>query len=401
MRDRLKILKWLGCLFLLCLLWSTMAFSESTSKYIDNRATIAKMTHENAIEHQNQMGILRQEISQIKLTTPGPRGPKGDKGDRGAVGPRGPPGPKGNKGDKGAVGPRGATGPKGDKGDRGATGPKGDKGGPTGPKGDKGDTGEAGPKGDPGPKGDKGDVGTKADLDNLTDWLATNVTYIDQNATDLDNVTIAAYTNETAINKSISDLTVAAYTNETAINKSISDLTIAAYTNETAINKNISDLTVAAYTNETAINTSISNLTIAAYTNETAINKSISNLEMVVTFPISASSVDESVFTALDEWQVTHISEAHSVAGTEAAPNAANLTLVKLTGTDAPSAGLPMHNTTIDLSATSTVNTVQSPTLSLISANLTLAYGDRIGANYAGTLTTLAGGSVTVHMKRV
>jgi len=256
-------------------------------------------------------------------------------------------------------------------------------------------------------------------LDNLTDWLATNVTYIDQNATDLDNVTIAAYTNETAINKSISDLTVAAYTNETAINKSISDLTIAAYTNETAINKNISDLTVAAYTNETAINTSISNLTIAAYTNETAINtsisnltiaaytnetainKSISNLEMVVTFPISASSVDESVFTALDEWQVTHISEAHSVAGTEAAPNAANLTLVKLTGTDAPSAGLPMHNTTIDLSATSTVNTVQSPTLSLISANLTLAYGDRIGANYAGTLTTLAGGSVTVHMKRV
>jgi len=329
MRDRLKILKWLGCLFLLCLLWSTMAFSESTSKYIDNRATIAKMTHENAIEHQNQMGILRQEISQIKLTTPGPRGPKGDKGDRGADGPLGPQGPKGNKGDKGAVGPRGATGPKGDKGDRGATGPKGDKGGPTGPKGDKGDTGEAGPKGDPGPKGDKGDVGTKADLDNLTDWLATNVTYIDQNATDLDNVTIAAYTNETAI------------------------------------------------------------------------NKSISNLEMVVTFPISASSVDESVFTALDEWQVTHISEAHSVAGTEAAPNAANLTLVKLTGTDAPSAGLPMHNTTIDLSATSTVNTVQSPTLSLISANLTLAYGDRIGANYAGTLTTLAGGSVTVHMKRV
>ncbi len=26
-------------------------------------------------------------------------------------------------------------------------------------------------------------------MDNLTGWLATNVTYIDQNATDLDNVT--------------------------------------------------------------------------------------------------------------------------------------------------------------------------------------------------------------------
>jgi len=58
MRDRLKILKWLGCLFLLCILSSTMAFSEGTSKYMENRATIAKMTHANAIEHQNQMGIL-------------------------------------------------------------------------------------------------------------------------------------------------------------------------------------------------------------------------------------------------------------------------------------------------------------------------------------------------------
>ena len=114
MRDRLKILKWLGCLFLLCILSSTMAFSEGTSKYMDNRTTIAKMTHENAIEHQNQMSILRQEISQIRLTTPGPRGPPGPKGDRGAVGPRGATGPKGDRGDKGAVGPRGATGPKGD-----------------------------------------------------------------------------------------------------------------------------------------------------------------------------------------------------------------------------------------------------------------------------------------------
>jgi hypothetical protein len=123
--------------------------------------------------------------------------------------------------------------------------------------------------------------------------------------------------------------------------------------------------------------------------------------EMVITFPISATSVDSSVFIAADAWRVTHIEEVHSVTGTEVAPIAANLTLVKITGANAPSAGLPMHNTTISLAAAGTANTVQAPTLSLVLANLTLADGDRIGANFAGTLTTLAGGSVTVHMKRI
>ncbi|MCK9569456.1 hypothetical protein M0R72_11000 [Candidatus Pacearchaeota archaeon] len=56
------------------------------------------------------------------------------------------------------------------------------------------------------------------------------------------------------------DITQAAYANETAINSSIDALTLAAYTNETDINSSLSALTIAAYTNETAINTTLAAL---------------------------------------------------------------------------------------------------------------------------------------------
>lgn len=112
-------------------------------------------------------------------------------------------------------------------------------------------------------------------ISSLTTAAYTNETAINSTVAAL---TTAAYTNETAINSSVAALTTAAYTNETAINSSISSLTTAAYTNETAINSSIAGLTTAAYTNETAINSSVAALTTATYTNETAINSSISSL---------------------------------------------------------------------------------------------------------------------------
>lgn len=53
------------------------------------------------------------------------------------------------------------------------------------------------------------------------------------------------------------------------------DITQAAYVNETAINATIAALNQSSYVNETAINTSVSTLTIGAYTNETAINATL------------------------------------------------------------------------------------------------------------------------------
>lgn len=121
--------------------------------------------------------------------------------------------------------------------------------------------------------------------------------------------------------------------------------------------------------------------------------------EMVINWPISASSVDENIFIADDAWQITKIEEVHAVAGTEAAPNLFNATVMKITGVTAPGAGVPMHNDTITLSATP--NTVITPTLSAVAANTTLADGDKVGINYQGSGTSLAGGVITIHMQRV
>lgn len=121
--------------------------------------------------------------------------------------------------------------------------------------------------------------------------------------------------------------------------------------------------------------------------------------ETVINVPIDPSEVDQSVFIADDAWQITKIEEVHAVAQNTAFPNTGNLTIRKCTGTEAPSAGDAMHNTTMWLN--STVNTVVTPTLSGVSTNLTLADGNRIALDFNGTTSTLAGGVLTIHMKRV
>lgn len=118
--------------------------------------------------------------------------------------------------------------------------------------------------------------------------------------------------------------------------------------------------------------------------------------EMVVTVPVSAASVDGTVFIANDAWVITKIEEVHSVLGTDG--SAVTAQVMKCTTTQAPSAGTAMTTGTFDLKGT--VETVQSGTLSSTAANYTLADGNRIAIDYTGTLTTLAGGVITIHMKR-
>ena len=118
--------------------------------------------------------------------------------------------------------------------------------------------------------------------------------------------------------------------------------------------------------------------------------------EMVVTVPVSATSVDGTIFIANDAWVITKIEEVHSVLGTDG--SAVTAQVMKCTTTQAPSAGTAMTTGTFDLKGT--VETVQSGTLSGTAADYTLADGDRIAVDYTGTLTTLAGGVITIHMKR-
>lgn len=115
--------------------------------------------------------------------------------------------------------------------------------------------------------------------------------------------------------------------------------------------------------------------------------------ETVVTAYLDASTTDGNIFIASDAWVVTHIEAAWTVASTSG-----TLMLDKCTGTEAPGSGDDMLTGTIDMSGTA--NTVTAGTLHGTAANITLADGDRIAIDIAGTMTNLAGGVVTVHMKR-
>ena len=117
---------------------------------------------------------------------------------------------------------------------------------------------------------------------------------------------------------------------------------------------------------------------------------------LFVVWPIASGSVDENIFIATGGWIITSIEEVHAVAGDDTSP--VNFTVKRCNGTEAPGAGEAMHNTTIDLKGTA--DTVQAATLTKLTAYLTLADGDRIALDYAGTLASLAGGSVTIHMER-
>lgn len=121
--------------------------------------------------------------------------------------------------------------------------------------------------------------------------------------------------------------------------------------------------------------------------------------EIVLTIPIGASEVDQTAFIADDAWQITKIEEVHSVAQNTAYPNTGSLSVMKCTGTQAPGSGAALHNTTMYLN--STVETVVTPTLNAATGALNLADGNRIGLNFNGTMTTFAGGCVTIHMKRI
>lgn len=116
--------------------------------------------------------------------------------------------------------------------------------------------------------------------------------------------------------------------------------------------------------------------------------------EMVVVWPVSSTGVDGNIFIADDGWMITSIEEVHAVAGTDG--GGATLWVRVCDGTEAPSSGDAAQIATIDLQGTA--NTVQTATLS---ATKSLADGNRLALDYTGVLTALAGGTVTVHMKRV
>jgi hypothetical protein len=123
--------------------------------------------------------------------------------------------------------------------------------------------------------------------------------------------------------------------------------------------------------------------------------------QFFVSFRQNASPADEAFFIAPVACKVVRIDEVHATAGNDA--GAVNLQITKDTATNAPGAGTDLltNNTNAGFSLKGTANTVQNGTLVATAGVTTLAAGDRLSADYAGTLTTLAGVCVTVTLELV
>lgn len=110
---------------------------------------------------------------------------------------------------------------------------------------------------------------------------------------------------------------------------------------------------------------------------------------------LNADCIDRGIWIANRPCQLVAAREVHATAGNDA--GAVNLQLVKDTGTNAPGAGTDLltNNTNAGFDMKGTANTVQVGTLTSTVADLQFAVGNRLSADFAGTVTTLAGVVVT------
>jgi hypothetical protein len=120
-----------------------------------------------------------------------------------------------------------------------------------------------------------------------------------------------------------------------------------------------------------------------------------------VTFAMlaNASLADQAFFVADRAYIVRAVSEVHSVAGSDG--GSVNMQVTKDTSTNAPGAGTDLltNSSSAGFNMKGTANTVQTGILVASAASLTLAAGDRLSVDFAGTLTALAGVVVTVYLE--
>lgn len=131
------------------------------------------------------------------------------------------------------------------------------------------------------------------------------------------------------------------------------------------------------------------------------LNPSMLDTEVSISLPLNTQCIDQVFYVATRPYLVTGISYVHATAGSDA--GAVNLQVSKDSGTAAPGTGTDLltNNSNAGFNCKATANTVQTGTLVSGNATLTLAAGDRLALDFAGTTTALAGVTVTVSLRRV
>ena len=106
-----------------------------------------------------------------------------------------------------------------------------------------------------------------------------------------------------------------------------------------------------------------------------------------------ATPGDKAFFIAPFDLTIKAIDYVHATAGSDG--GAVTLNLERLQGTEAPGGnGDALLATAFNCKGT--INTVQNGALTATTASLTLSKGNRLGLDYTGTLTALAGVVVSV-----
>lgn len=116
---------------------------------------------------------------------------------------------------------------------------------------------------------------------------------------------------------------------------------------------------------------------------------------------LNADCVDQMIYLAQVPVKVVSVTYTHATAGNDA--SAVNVQLTKDSNTDAPGGGtnLLTNNSDAGFNCKGTANTVQTGLLVATEAARTLAAGDRLSLDFAGTVTTLAGVAVSVRLQYV
>lgn len=115
---------------------------------------------------------------------------------------------------------------------------------------------------------------------------------------------------------------------------------------------------------------------------------------ITLAIPLTAASVSETVWTAPFACELVGASSVFRVASTSG-----TVQVQKLTGTTAPGSGSNLLTGTISLSGTA--NSVAGGSTIATTATKRLAAGDRLGVLIAGTMTSLAGGVLTLTLKQI
>lgn len=121
---------------------------------------------------------------------------------------------------------------------------------------------------------------------------------------------------------------------------------------------------------------------------------------VVTTLPLATDCVDQHLFVANRDYIVTGISYVHK---TQASSGTVNLQIAKTTSTQAPASGtnLLTNNTNAGFDCRGTNNTVQTGTLTATAASLRLAPGDRLSADFTGTVTGLVDVVIVIVLQAV